>query len=77
MHSFSDLSSHTRSPCWRIVQIERMVEMAVEQLDALGTCGFDAVLEVFNKEMRAAVRDPRVVGFNPCFGVGQRTSRFE
>ncbi|SPN97490.1 related to fluG protein [Cephalotrichum gorgonifer] len=72
MYSFSDLSSFTRSPCWRIVRIERVVEMAVEQLAAAGTCSFDAVTELFDKVLTKAVHDPRVVGFKSviCYRTG-------
>lgn len=72
MRSFSDLSDHTRSPCWRIVRIERVVEAAVERLADHGTCSFDAVVEVFDKDLTEAVHDPRVVGFKSviCYRSG-------
>lgn len=62
MHSFSGLSAYTRNPCWRVVRIERVVETAVEELAARGTCSFHPVVEVFNKELTAALYDPHVVG---------------
>lgn len=70
--SISDLSSHTRSPCWRIVRIERTVELAVEQLAATGTCSFDTVLDLFTRMMERAAHDPHVVGFKSviCYRSG-------
>ncbi|MBE3047940.1 amidohydrolase family protein [Candidatus Bathyarchaeota archaeon] len=70
MHSFTDMSVsvYTRSPCWRVVRVESVVEAAVEQLAARGTCSFAAVSDRVTKEFMTAMHDPHVVGFKSVIG---------
>ncbi|CAI4215373.1 unnamed protein product [Parascedosporium putredinis] len=75
LYPYEALSAYTRSRCWRIVRIERVVEDIVNSLLRLTgktPVSFHKVVVHFDAEISSAQRDPWVAGFKSaiCYRTG-------